>query len=93
MQTLNLHDRGAIERRAAAMATETLVAMVERRELSQLAEAVAMDELARRILGDEIDYGSGARGKMARFLGRASSVFAAFCCAFWLAWVVFAIFS
>jgi hypothetical protein len=88
MQTLNLHDRGAIEERVAAMGAETLAAMVERRKLSALAESVAMEELARRVVADDVDYGPAARGEMTRILDRASNMLVALLYAAWFASVL-----
>jgi len=57
MTLLNLHDRPTLEESVAAMDAEALAATVQHGGLSQLAESVAMAELARRVLADEGDYG------------------------------------
>lgn len=84
----NLHDRRALEERVASMDAEALAATVQRGGLSQLAESVAMAELARRVLADEVDYGPGGRSRVTRLLDRASELAAALAFAIWLAWVL-----
>ena len=47
-----------------------------------------MDELARRVLADDVDYGRGARGRVPRLLYGAAKVFAALMYLVWFAWLV-----
>lgn len=88
MALLNLHDRRALEESVTSMDAEALAATVQQGGLSQLAESVAMAELARRVLADEVDYDPGARSRTARLLDRASVLAAALAFAVWLAWVL-----
>ncbi len=88
MGLLNLHERRALERRVAAMDAQALAAVVQQGGLSQLAESVAMAELARRVLADHADYGSGGRGRVTGLLDRASELAAALAFAMWLAWAL-----
>ncbi len=88
MAILNLHDRRALEESVTSMDAEALAATVQQGGLSQLAETVAMAELARRVLVDEVDYGPSARSRTARLLDRASVLAAALAFAVWVAWVL-----
>lgn len=84
----SLHDRGALREVVAALATEAIVDSIREGGLSALAEEVAMDELARRVLAEEVDYGPGARGRAPQLLHRASKIFAAVAYLVWLAWAL-----
>ena len=70
------------------MSAEALAAAVQWGGLGQPAESAAMEELARRVLADEVDYGPRARGWMARLLDRASKLAYALAIAVWLAWLL-----
>ena len=88
MALLNLLDRRALEASVASMDAEALAAEIRQGGLSQLAESVAMAELARRVLADQVDYGPSARGGSPRVLDVASKLAAALAFAVWLAWVL-----
>jgi hypothetical protein len=88
MALLNPSDRRALEKRVASMDADALAAAVQRGGLSQRAERVAMVELARRVLADEVDLGSGPRAHTAWMLDRASVLAAALALAVWLAWAL-----
>jgi hypothetical protein len=70
------------------MDAEALAATVQRGGLNQVAESVAMAELARRVLADEVDFDPGARTRTAGLLDRASVLAAALAIGVWLAWVL-----
>jgi hypothetical protein len=88
MAVPNLHDQCALEEHVASMDTEALAAAVQQGGLSQLAESVAMAELARRVLADDADYDTGARRRMTSLLDRASELAAALAFTIWLALVL-----
>jgi len=88
MSIPNLHDRRAIQEVVALMKTEAIVREIREGGLSAFAEEVAMDELARRIVADEVDYGPGARGRAAWLLDRAAKVLVGFAYLVWLVWVL-----
>jgi hypothetical protein len=84
----NLHDHDALREVVAAMATEEIVDGIREGGLSAFAEEIAMDELARRVLTEEVDYGQGARSRESQLLDRASKIFATVVYLVWFAWAL-----
>jgi len=70
------------------MDAEALAAAVQQGGLTELAEGAALAELARRVLADEVNFGTAARARTTRLLDRASVLAAALAFAVWLAWVL-----
>jgi hypothetical protein len=73
------------EKRVGSMDAERLAAAVQQGGLSPVAEKAAMSELAGRVLADEVDFGSGARSRMAWLVDRAPALAAAVVFVVWLA--------
>jgi hypothetical protein len=74
MSIPNLHDRRVLEEIVAGMDAEAIVRSIHEGGLSGFAEEVAMEELARRVLADHVDFGPRARGYASRLLGQAGGV-------------------
>ena len=84
----NLHDRRAIDDVVARMDTEAIVECVRSGELSAFAAEVAMEELARRVVADEVDYGRRARGRTSRLPECMGSDLVTYAYLIWLAWTL-----
>jgi len=82
----NHHDRRTLEAIVAGMETEAIVRSIDEGGLSAFAKEVATEELARRVLADDVDYGPGARGRAPRLLYGAAKVFAGCMYLIWAAW-------
>ena len=84
----NLHDRRAIDEVVARMDTEAIVEGVRSGELSAFAAEVAMAELARRVVADEVDYGVRTRRRTLRVLDQAGNCFVTGAYLAWLVWTL-----
>jgi hypothetical protein len=88
MSIPNLHDRRALEEIVAGMETEEIVRSIREGGLSAFAEQVAMEQLARRVLGDAVHFGPGVRGRASRLLAQAGGVLVGAGYLAWLAWLL-----
>lgn len=88
MSIPNLHDRRALEEIVAGMDADVIVRSLHEGGLSALAETVAVEELARRVLADEVDFGPGARDHASRLLDQAGGVLLGAGRLVWLAWLL-----
>lgn len=89
MPILNLHDRQELERLVAEMETEVLGACVEEGGLSAFAREVVSEELARRMLADDIHFAHGKRKKVVWALGDLYTTIARLYTFFWISYVVY----
>jgi hypothetical protein len=88
MSIPDLHDRRALEEVVAGMDAEAIARSVREGGLSAFAEEVAMEELARRVLTDEVDFSRCARAHASRLLGHAGAVVLGAGYLVWFAWLL-----
>ena len=70
MSIPNLHDRRALEELVARMDTRAIGQSLDEGQLSLFAREVVAEELARRVVADDVDYGVRAGGRAWRVLDR-----------------------
>jgi hypothetical protein len=70
MSIPNLHDRRVLEALVARMDTKAIDQSLDEGGLSRFAREVVTEELARRVLADEVDYRIGEGGRVWRVVDR-----------------------
>lgn len=89
MPLLNLHDRQELERIVAEMGTEELAARIEEGGLSAFAREVVAEELARRVLADDVHFVSEKRKRTGWAVGDAYTTVAQLYTFFWILYFVY----
>jgi hypothetical protein len=84
----SLHDRSALEEIVAGIDTDAIARHLDEGGLSAFAREIVAEELARRVVADEVDYGMRAGGRAWRVLDRTVGAFVTLSYLVLLAWLL-----
>jgi hypothetical protein len=88
MSIPNVHARRTLEEIVARLDTEAILRSIDEGGLSALVTEVASDELARRVLVEEVDFGLRARGASRRLDRAGGLVLVWSVYVVWLGWAL-----